>query len=143
STRATNRLHNLLARVFPELATLTNNVAAHWVLHLLDQYPTAERIAQARLTSIKKIPYLPADQAQVVHDAARQSVGSLRGAVAEMLVRDLVAQLRHAEQTEQKMRELLIAAHADLPASGHLQVATIPGIGDATAAVLTAKIVDI
>jgi transposase len=143
TTRATNRLHNLLARVFPELATLTNNVAAHWVLQLLDQYPTAERIAQARLASIKKIPYLPADQAQALHDAARQSVGSLRGAVAEALVRDLVAQLRHSEQTEQKMRELLIAAHADLPASGHLQVATIPGIGDATSAVLTAKIVDI
>src|SRR6202040_1186732 len=29
TTRATNRLHNLLARVFPELATLTDNVAAH------------------------------------------------------------------------------------------------------------------
>jgi transposase len=143
TTRAINRLHNLLARVFPELATLTDDIAAHWVLHLLDKYPTAERIHQARLASIKKIPYLAADQAQAVHQAAGQSVGSLRGAVAETLVRDLVAQLRHCEQTEQKMRELLSAALADLPASGHLQVLTIPGIGTATAAVLTAKIVDI
>jgi transposase len=143
TTQATNRLHNLLARVFPELATLTNDIAARWVLQLLDQYPTAERIGQARLTSLQKIPYLPADQAQTLRQAAQQSVGSLRGAVAEELVRDLVGQLRHCEQAEQKMRQLLIAAYHDLPAGGHQQLVTIPGVGEATAAVLTAKIIDI
>src|SRR5271169_6857513 len=45
TTQAINRLHNLLARVFPELATLTDNIAATWVLKLLDKYPSAERIA--------------------------------------------------------------------------------------------------
>jgi transposase len=143
TTQATNRLHNLLARVFPELATLADDIAAGWVLHLLDKYPSPERLGQARLASIQKIPYLPADQAEPLHQAAQQSVGSLRGAVAETLVRDLVAQLRHCEQAEQKMRDLLAAAHDDLPPSGHLQVVTIPGIGAATAAVLTAKIMDI
>ena len=143
TTQATNRLHNLLARVFPELATLTDDIATGWVLHLLDKYPSPERLGQARLASIQKIPYLPADKAAPLHQAAQQSVGSLRGVVAETLVRDLVAQLRHCEQAEQKMRDLLSAAHDDLPASGHLQVVTIPGIGAATAAVLTAKIVDI
>ena len=37
----------------------------------------------------------------------------------------------------------MTAAFADLPSSGHVQVITIPGIGEATAAVLVAKIVDI
>ncbi len=59
TTQAINRLHNLLARVFPELATLTDDIAAGWVLRLLDKYPTAERIAQAHLASLEKIPYLP------------------------------------------------------------------------------------
>ena len=140
STQATNRLHNLLARCFPELAALTDDISARWVLQLLDQYPSAERIGQARLSSLQKIPYLPADKAQTLHQAAQQSVGSLRGAVAETLVRDLVGQLRHCAQTEQKMRHLLIAAYNDLPPGGHRQLVTIPGIGEATAAVLTAKI---
>jgi transposase len=143
TTQAINRLHNLLVRVFPELATLADDIAAGWVLNLLDKYPSPERLGQARLASIQKIPYLPSDKAEPLHQAAQQSVGSLRGAVAETLVRDLVAQLRHCEQAEQKMRDLLTAAHDDLPASGHLQVVTIPGIGAATAAVLTAKIMDI
>jgi len=67
TTRAINRLHNLLARVFPELATLTDDLAARWVLRLLDKYPSAERIAQARLGSLEKIPYLPQDKALPLH----------------------------------------------------------------------------
>jgi transposase len=143
STQATNRLHNLLARTFPELATLTDDISARWVLQLLDQYPTAERLGQARLTSLHKIPYLPADKALPLHQAAQQSVGSLRGAVVETLVRNLVGELRHAAHAEQKMRQLLIDACRDLPAGGHQQLVTIPGIGAATAAVLAAKIIDI
>jgi transposase len=143
TTRAINRLHNLLARVFPELATLTEDIGVGWVLKLLDKYPTAERIAAAHRSSLEKIPYLPAEQAEALHQAAEQSVASLRGDVAEALVRDLVEQVRHSQRAEEKLRQLLIAAFADLPASPHVQVVTIPGIGDATAAVLVAKIVNI
>ena len=78
STQAINRLHNLLARVFPELATLTEDVAAGWVLQMLDKYPTAERIAQARLQSLHKIPYLSSELAQQVQAAAQQSKASRR-----------------------------------------------------------------
>ena len=130
STQAINRLHNLLARVFPELATLTEDIATAWVLQLLDKYPTAERIAQARLQTLQKIPYLSPELAEQVQLAAQQSVASLRGEVAETLVRDLVAQVRHCQDTEQHMRQLLSAAFADLPSSPHVQVVTVPGIGD-------------
>jgi transposase len=143
TTQASNRLHNLMARVFPELATLVSDFGARWLLRVLDKYPTPERLAQCRLASLEKIPYLPNDQAQALHQAAQCSVGSLRGNVAESLVRDLVAQLQHCQQTEQNMRNLLTTAFADLPGSGHRQLLTIPGIGEATAAVLVAKIVDI
>jgi transposase len=143
TTRAINRLHNLLARVFPELATLTDDIAVGWVLKLLDKYPTAERIAVAHRSSLEKIPHLSAEQAEALHQAAAQSVASLRGDVAEALVRDLVTQLRHSQHAEKDLRQLLTAAFAELPASAHVQVLTIPGIGEATAAALVAKIVDI
>ena len=143
TTQAVNRLHNLLARVFPELATLTDDIAVGWVLRLLEKYPTAERIAAAHRSSLEKIPYLSAEQAEALHQAAGQSVASLRGTVVEALVRDLVTQVRHSQHAEENLRQLLTAAFADLPASAHVQVVTIPGIGAATAAVLVAKIVDI
>jgi transposase len=143
STQAINRLHNLLARVFPELATLTDDIAAGWVLRLLDEYPTAERIAGAQLACLKKIPHLSTEQAQALHQAAGQSVATLRGSVAEVLIRNLVTEVRHAQNTETTLRKLLTAAFEELPASPHVQVVTIPGIGAATAAALVAKIVDI
>jgi len=143
TTQAINRLHNLMARVFPELATLAKDFDAGWLLTVLDKYPTPQRLGQARLASLENIPYMPEGKAQPLHQAAQQSVGSLTGTVAETLVRDLVSQVRHCEQAEHKMRDLLGTAFADLPASGHRQLITIPGIGAATAAVLTAKIIDI
>ena len=143
TTRAVNRLHNLLARAFPELATLTEDVSAGWVLKLLDKYPTAERIAAAHRSSLEKIPYLSKELAEALHQAAAQSVASLHGAVAEGLIRGLVAQVRISQQAENDLRHLVTTAFADLPASGHLRVVTIPGIGEATAAVLVAKIGDI
>jgi transposase len=143
STQAINRLHNLLARVFPELATLTDDLSAAWVLHLLDKYPTAAAIGQARLSTLQKIPHLAAELAEQVHLTAQQSVASLRGDVAATLIRDLVAQLRHCQQAEDQMRQVLVKTFTDLPPSPHVQIVTIPGIGTATAAVLVAKIMDI
>jgi transposase len=143
TTQAVNRLHNLLARCFPELATLTDDIATGWVLCLLEKYPTAERIAAAHLASLEKIPYLSSERAREVHEAARQSVASLRGPVAEALITDLVKQLRHCQGAERSLQKLLTEAFAALPGSAHTQLLTIPGIGQATAAVLVAKIVDI
>src|ERR1700738_2303170 len=82
STQAINRLHNLLARVFPELANLTDDLSAAWVLQLLDKYPTAQRIAQARLATLKNIPYLAPELAEQLHLVAQQSVACLSGDVA-------------------------------------------------------------
>jgi transposase len=143
TTQAINRLHNILARAFPELATITDDISAGWVLRLLDKYPTAERVAQAHRATLEKIPYLSAEQAEALHQAAGHSVATLRGDVAETLIRALVTQLRHCQRAEKDLRELLTAAFGDLPSSGHTQLVTIPGIGAATAAVLVAKIVDI
>jgi len=64
TTRGVNQLHNRLARVFPELALLATDISAAWVLKLLEQYPTPQRIAAARSTSLTRIPHLDEDRAQ-------------------------------------------------------------------------------
>lgn len=143
STQAINRLHNLVARVFPELANLTDDLSASWVLRLLDKYPTAQRLGQARLATLQKIPYLAPELAEQLHLVAQQSIACLSGQVAETLVRDLAAQVRHTQRAEDQLRDLLGAAYTALPAGAHQQVVTIPGIGVATAAVLIAQTVDI
>ena len=143
TTRATNRMHNVLARVFPELATLVTNMATAGVITLLKKYPTPQRIAAARLHSLENIPHLKVALAKPLQAAARNSIGSFRGEMAEALVRECVEQLEHCRKSEKRLEKLLQQAYQALPTSGHIHVNSIPGIGDMTAAVLVAKMVSI
>ncbi|MHB1038643.1 MAG: transposase [Pirellulales bacterium] len=70
-------------------------------------------------------------------------MASLRGELAGTLVEELVAQLRTHQKAENRLRKLLIQAYQALPASAHIQVETIVGIGPQTAAALVAKMVSI
>lgn len=143
-TRLVNQLHPGapgLARVFPELALLTKDVGTGWVLKLLHRYPTAARLAGARATSLEAISYLPHDLIAHLLAQARSSVASLTGPLAEALVRDQVRQVREAKQRQKTLENLLVSGYRALPQAN--QLASIKGIGDVTAAVLTAKIVTI
>ncbi len=140
-TRHLNQLHNVLARVFPELSTIISELNSKSVLTLLKKYPTPARIARARLATIEAIPYLRSKTARRVHEAAKTTVGSLSGTVAETIVCTLVDQVRYARKLKCQYEELLVETYKTLPTTNHLE--TIPGIGVVTAAVLTAKMVSI
>jgi transposase len=143
TTRAINGLHNVLSRVFPELATIVSDLGTQYVLELLTKYPTPQKIARAQLKSLLSIPYLTGEKADKIQAAAKRSVGSVCGEIAEQLVHSQVGEVRHAKQAEKQMEELLRTAYRALPKTPHVQVQTIVGIGELTAAVLVAKIVSI
>lgn len=139
TTRFINQLHNLLARVFPELATIIANLAAGWVLEMLERYPSASKIAQAR--TLHRIPYIGAEQAQRIQSVAATTTASFDGEIAQALVKQVIANLRQSQQAEATLESLLVQAYGELGKGGHRQLTTIPGIGDRTAAALAAKIV--
>ena len=139
-TRYVNQLHNLLAGTFPELGLLVKDIATGWVLRLLDRYPTAAKLAQAQPAALKKIPYLQDKHIPALLAAARTSVASVTGPVAEQLVKDHVRQVKDAHIRQQSLEKMLVDAYRRLPFRNHLD--TIKGFGEVTAAVLTAKIVD-
>lgn len=141
STRLTNQLHNLLARVFPELGLVVADLQARWLLQLLAKYPTPQQLARARLASLTAIPFVTEDKAQKIQAVAATTVASFTGASAATLVQELVGQLRDSLAAEAKLNDLMTTAYQQLPQSNHLD--SIPGIGTATAAMLTAKMVAI
>jgi transposase len=143
TTRASNRLHNLLARVFPELATHVSNLSAAWLLAVLKKYPTPQRLAAASQTALNKVPYANVEVLETLRAAAVTTVGTLSGSVAEALVSHQVEQLETSLASVKKLEKLLTEAYRALPRSGHVQVQTIPGIGATTAAVLVAKMISI
>ena len=140
-TRLINQLHHLLALTFPELALRVHDISQGWVLELVHRYPTAPLLAAASVKDLEAIPYLPDKHiAQLLHDAGA-SIASLSGSTTEELVRDQVRQLRDADARQKRLENLLVQAYRGLPRPNHLD--TIPGIGEVTAAVLTAYILDI
>jgi transposase len=140
-TRVINQLHQLLALTFPELALVVKDISLGWVLELLHRYPSAALVALARTDDLAAIPYLPDKQITGLLEQARSSIASLTGPTAEELVRDQVRQLRDADARQQRLEGLLVKAYRALPKANHLD--SIPGIGEVTAAVLTAAIQDI
>src|SRR5262249_39288715 len=140
-TRLVNQLHQLLALAFPELALLAKDISQGWVLELVHRYPTAALLARASAADLGAIPYLPDAAIPGLLGHARTSVASLSGATTEELVRDQVRQLRDCGARQQRLEGLLVTAYRALPVANHLD--SIKGIGEVTAAVLTAFIVDI
>ena len=143
TTRSTNQLHQLMAGVFPELATLVSDLSAKWLLRLLKKYPTAPRIAAASLSSLKKISYLKTTTAREIQAAAASTVGTLNGPVVEKVVQQQVEQLERSLDAEESLKKLLVQAYEALPASNHQFVESIKGIGQVTAAALVATMVSI
>jgi transposase len=140
-TRLINQLHHLLALAFPELALLVKDLSTGWVLELVHRYPSATRLAVAAEADLAAIAYLPDAQVGPLLQHARSSIASLRGAAVEELVRDQVRQLRDVGARQKRLEQLLVDAYQSGPHANHL--ASIPGIGAVTAAVLTAFILDI
>lgn len=143
TTRSTNQLHQLMAGVFPELATLVSDFSAKWLLRLLKKYPTAPRIAAATPTSLKKISYLKTTTAREIQTAAANTIGTLNGPVVEKVVQQQVEQLERSLNAEESLKKLLVQAYEALPASNHQFVESIKGIGQVTAAALVATMVSI
>jgi transposase len=143
TTRLLCQLHNLLARVFPELATLVRDLSSCWLLELLSRYPTPARIARARPESLESIPYLKPEKAALIQQVARNSVGSLSGEIAEALVEDSIREILMSRQIEKRLKKLLRKSFTALPDGPHKLLTTITGIGPCTAAAIVAKVVSI
>jgi transposase len=140
-TRLVNQLHQLLARTFPELALLVQDLSTGWVLELLTRYPTAKVLAQASADDLQNIPYLPHARVADLLAAARHAIASLHGELADELIRDQVRQVRDGWARQKRLENLLVLAYRDLPDPNHLD--TIKGFGEVTAAILTAFVADI
>lgn len=143
TTRLTNQLHETLSAVFSELATIITKLTTTWVLMMLAKYPTAKRIAAARLSSLTRIPYLSLEMAEEIQKAAKTSVSKLSSELDEELVQTLVSELEHSLDEEQRWKKLLTKAFDGLPDGPHKRIVTIKGIGKQTAAAILATAISI
>ena len=121
------RLVNIL---FPELEKLVSTIHIAAVYSLLSEFPGAQQIADAHLTTLKNLLHNASrgrygrDKAIAIRDAAKNSIGSrmpaksleLRHTIR--LIGELTAEIEESESTIQDIMNEL-----------HSPITTIPGIG--------------
>ncbi len=142
-TAMINQLHNMLARAFPELAVIVKDISSMAILKLLQKYPTAQRVASARIASIKGIPYLKEKRATAIHEAAKISTASNQNPTTELLIKRKVESILSELKIHGELEKIVENAVKELPDGSHRRIRSIPGIGPQTEAALIAKMVTI
>ena len=138
--QSVSRLVNIL---FPELETLVPTLHIASVYALLNEFPSAQQIAEAHLTHLKALlsgasrGHYGRDKAVEIRDAARRSIGS--GMPAKSL------ELRHTIQLIQVLDteiDEIEAAIEEIMSGIQSSITTIPGIGIRMGAMILAEIGD-
>jgi transposase len=130
STQLLNQLESLLYSANPEILKYCQDETPAWVLKLLKQYPTAAKLAKARLVSVSKIPYVSMGRANELITAAKTSVASASDPITEQLISATVNQIVQLKKTI-KAQTTIMAGECAIPEVELLK--TFTGIGDYSA----------
>lgn len=129
-TQILNQFESLLYTANPELITYCKSGVPAWLLKLLKQYPTAAKLAKARVSSLAKIPYVTADRARDLIGQAKTSVASATDEASGNLIAVMAEQIASMEETI-RLQSQQMAKQCFIPEVALLK--TIPGIGDDSA----------
>lgn len=137
-TEVKNQLQCLLPRVHPDLVQFTRSGFSHWVLDVLERYPTAAALSRARISALARIPHVTEARARALVAAAKESVASQTDAYTGTVVSVLAREVRNQLQVIDDLKEALCTALCDDRPVDILT--TIPGIGHWTAVSLRIEI---
>lgn len=139
-TQMINELKQLLYSSFPELQRFCKKSVPNWVLTLLTQYPTADKLARARATKVAQIKSITLEKAHKLIEKAKNSVGSTGGYTDCYLI-ESIAQDIHAKQARLAQLKKLLSKECKGPEVELLQ--SVKGIGAYSAASIMIQIEDV
>ena len=137
-SKCKNLYIRLLDIIFPELNRYVSKLHSHFVYELLTKYPSPQKIARARFSSLLKIKRLTADKAYQIQEIAKKTIGNASTALSLELVQ-LIESIKHYDkqinQTQEEINRLV--TKLDSP------ITSIPGIGTRLGAIILAEIKNI
>lgn len=129
-TQLLNQLEVLIYTANPEVLQYCQDGTPQWVLKLLKQYPTADKLSRARASTVARIPYIKKDRAQKLISEAKRSVASAQDNFTGQLVSSTIEHIVQLEKSIKAQVEIL-ADNCSIPEIEILK--TYPGIGDYSA----------
>ena len=136
-----NELQSLLPRVQPELVQFCRQGLPDWVLEVLQRWPTAPKLAMAKMTQLVKVPHVTEKRAENLIAAAKESVASQGESFTEISVSFLAKTIIQAQDMIGTLKEQTIESVAKDEGIKIMQ--SIPGIGAWGATCLRLEIGDI
>ncbi|MCI0445473.1 IS110 family transposase [bacterium] len=129
-----NQLQSLLPTAQPELVQYCRDGIPGWVIELLLNYPTAEKLSKAKAKTVCKINSITESRATKLIQAAKESVASLMDEQSALSISFLASEIKEQNQKIEKLQKSLEKALKDDPAVKIID--GIKGIGIWTAMVL-------
>jgi len=127
------QLESLVYNSFPEILTFCKNGFPNWVLELLLNYPTAERVSRARVKTLSKMPYITNEKAEILISKAQRSVASENNSTIEGIIKSIIEQIIGLDKTIAYQKKMMTnsVSKENLP---EVQLLTsFKGIGDYSA----------
>ena len=137
-SRCKNLYIRLLDIIFPELHRIVNNLYNQFIYDLLTNYPSPQRIARARFSSLLKIKRLTADKAHQIQETAKQTIGNASPVLSLELVQ-LIESIKHYDKQINQVQEEINLLMIEL----NSPITSIPGIRSRLGAIILAEIKNI
>jgi transposase len=129
-TQLLNQLESLVYTANPEILRYCQDGVPDWILTLLGRYPTADKLAKARIPDIARIPYVSKQRAKALKALAKTSVASSLDETTRQLITATVTQIKALKRTIHTQTKIL-SGQCSPPEVELLK--TFNGIGDYSA----------
>lgn len=134
-----NHLEKMIYENIPELASWCKHGIPKWMLELLKQYPSKEKISRAHVSKMTQIKGLTRVKAELIKVKVWKGVGAVEDQYSFHLINSLVIELSAIEQKIINEKNFLIANYKD---DNVELLCSIPGIGKQSAITLLTEIED-
>jgi transposase len=102
-----NQLETILYSANPTLMRYKKGDLPNWLLELIIQCPTADKLAKAKPEKLAKIPYLSLARAKELVAEADQNIASATDRNAEILVTQIAMQIKSFDQNIKSQMQLI------------------------------------
>ena len=102
-----NQLETILYSANPTLMRYKKGDLPNWLLELIIQCPTADKLAKAKPERLAKIPYLSLVRAKELVTEANQNIASATDRNAEILVTQIALQIKSFDQNIKSQMQLI------------------------------------
>ena len=139
-TQIINELKQLLYGSFPELQRFCKKGMPAWVLELLIEYPSPEKLSRVKPEKLARIKGITNTKAQTLIEKARLTIGSRNNQSDAFLIAEMAAEVKQKQEKVKRLKNYL-AEHCKGEETSLLE--SIKGIGSYSAAAIMVQIENI